>query len=114
MSTITMTIVLDSHKLSKANVQLMADAIASRSYQGGAEDNAPANSGLYFEVFDSIKNYSVRLYSRQHKVFISSGLVDFLRSQEGINCKINGVLVEDKTVSVENEEELVDELLPDD
>ncbi len=107
-----LTVVLDSHKLSMASIQLMADSIMRRDSE---DSSMPATSNLYFEVCDPVMNYSVRLYSRQHRVGITPGLVDFLRNQDGIACKINGLLVEDQRQEAEAEEEVLEEaLLPDD
>ena len=112
-----LTVVVDSQKLSMSGIQLIRDAIVNRSLDKNTEAQLPANSGLYFEIIDSIKNYSVRLYSRQHRVRISTGLVDFLRSQDGIKCKINGTLIEDQEARFEAAEDEAMEIadtLPDD
>ncbi len=111
-----LTIVLDVQNLSVSGIQMMSDAIASCEGKGNATSAAPANSGLFFEVQDSTNNYSVRLYSRQQKVNITPELVDLLKSQEGVSCKINGILVDDHNVQSEIEEDAMEavEMLPDD
>lgn len=110
-----LTVVLDSQKLSLSSIEQMRDAIVKQSMES-ADGSAAANSGLYFELCDAVKGYSVRLYSRLHKVLITPGLVDFLRSQDGVECKINGVLVEDQQVEADTDDEEMDasDMLPDD
>ena len=107
-----LTVVLDGGKLSMAGIRMMVDSILQKDTE---EASVPATSNLYFEVTEPSQNLSVRLYSRHHRVGISTALVDFLRNQDGVECKINGLLVEDPQAA-EVEEEAFDaaDLMPDD
>ena len=110
----SLTVVLDHRQLKHSTIQQMSDAIIHHSLEDAPAVQPHANTSLYFEVCDPIKNYIVRLYSRQHKVRVTPTLVDFLRSQPGVVCKINGKLVEDEHYENQEAEEMVDDLLPDD
>jgi len=113
----SLTVVLDSHRLNHASIVQMADAIVQRSIEDIRFRNVEAKTALFFELCDPIKNYVVKLYSRKHKAHITTGLIDFLRSQDGANVRINNRLVED-LVQVDNDSDDTmtdeDDLLPDD
>ena len=87
--------------------------------EGKIEGEVEAKISLYFELFDLLKNYVVKLYSRKHKAHITTDLIDFLRAQDGATVRINNRLVED-LVTVQEEtaedEEMLDaaDMLPDD
>ena len=95
----------------------MADAIIARTTEDARVKNVEAKTTLYFELCDPLKNYVVKLYSRNHKAHITTGLVDFLRAQDGASVRINNRLVED-VVQVDNDSDDTmtdeDDLLPDD
>ena len=111
----SLTVVLDHRQLTKSTIRQMSDAIINRSFEDSSLITATKpQTSLYFEVCDPIKNYVVRLYSRQHKVRVTPTLVDFLRSQPGIVCKINGKLVEDEKYENQESEEVMEDMLPDD
>ncbi len=111
----SLTVVLDHRQLKHSTIQQMSDAIINRKADIGTTGaSGPANTSLFFEVCDPIKSYIVRLYSRQHKVRVTPTLVDFLRSQPGVACKINGKLVEDENYEAQETEEVMEDMLPDD
>ena len=107
------TIVVDSLQLTNQTVRMLTNEILDQ--KNDAETKAPTTS-LYFEVCDAIKNYQVRLFSRGHRIRINSELVEYVRSLDGILCKINDRLVvdEEATETQTDEPEVFDETLPDD
>ena len=115
----SLTVKLDCHRLTHAGIEQMADAIIKRSLEDTRIRNVEAKTSLYFELCDPLKNYVVKLYSRQHKAHITTSLIDFLRAQDGAQVRINNRLVED-LVAVQEEtaedEEMLDaaDMLPDD
>lgn len=107
------TIVMDSQKLSSSNIQLLKDSIISKD----KVNETDGDTNLYFEFVDGPKDYQIRLYSRTQKVKITKNLIDLIKSQEGLQCKINGHLVEEKQSQSETDEKdeiLIDDILPDD
>ncbi len=107
------TVVVDCLKLDSQTVKMLQSELLVQS--DNASENAPTTS-LYFEVIDPIKGYCVRLFSRGKHIRINTEMVDFLRSIDGIECKINNRLVVDdvpqETDSVDVEE--AEDMLPDD
>ncbi|MBR3027838.1 MAG: DNA polymerase III subunit alpha [Bacteroidales bacterium] len=112
-----LTVVLDCHSLTHAGIEQMADAIIKRSLEETRIRNVEAKTTLFFELCDPLKNYVVKLYSRNHKAHITTGLVDFLRAQDGATVRINDRLVEDVVAVTDESEDTMTEmedLLPDD
>ena len=111
----SLTVVLDHRQLTHSAIKQMSDAIVNRTFEDPSllSVNKPTSS-LFFEVCDPVKNYIVKLYSRPHKVRITPPLVDFLRSQPGCVCKINGKVVEEERFESQEVEEVMEDMLPDD
>jgi len=105
---------LDSHRLSKAGIEQMADAIINRGLEESHGIESEAKTALYFELCDNIKGYAVKLYSRKFRVHITPKLIDFLCSLDGVQCRINNRLVEEPQAQTTEEEMVEEELLPDD
>ena len=104
-----LTVMLNCHQLSKAGIHQMADAIIRRVLEDESHRQTEAKTSLYFELCDPIKNYVVKLYSRTCRVHITTGLIEFLRSLDGVMCRINNRLVEDQNTQAEEEEAVIDE-----
>ncbi|MBQ0056550.1 MAG: DNA polymerase III subunit alpha [Bacteroidales bacterium] len=86
------TVVIDSMKLNDQAVRMLqSELISSKPTEDS--DKRPPSSLLFFEVQDAIRNFNVRLFSRKHKIRISTELVDYVRSLDGVECKINNRLV---------------------
>lgn len=112
----SLVVMLDCHKLSGANILQMADVIIHRSLDEGDKQNEKTpKTSLYFELFDPNRGYAVKLYSRKFRVRITHNLIEFLRSLDGVQLRINNRLVEDMQQQ-ETDEEIMEEeeMLPDD
>ncbi len=116
-----LTVIIDSNQLTSATIRMMSDVIINCSLDEDAADDQKREgqpmTSLHFELCDFQKGYHVRLYSRKCRAHVTSRLVDFLRSLDGVSCSINNHLVEDQAVTAdENAEEVVDaaDILPDD
>jgi len=110
----SLVVMLDCHRLTKANIEQMADAIVNRCLEETRTSGEEGKTALYFELCDPLKGYAVKLYSRKHRVHITPALIEFLRSLDGVSCRVNNRLVEDVQTQTIEEEDVVEELLPDD
>ena len=83
------TVVVDNSCLSATLTQNILDEIDE------AKAGREATTALYFELRDPLKKYTVRLHARGRQVNVTTPLVEYLRSQDGVCCKINDRLVQD-------------------
>ncbi len=107
------TVVVDSLKLNPQTVRMLQSELLAKK----PDSDAPApTTSLYFEVCDAIKGYHVRLFSRGQRIRINTEMVEYVRSLEGVECKINDHLVIDDVPQDTEaaEEEQMDDMLPDD
>ncbi len=98
-----LTVVLDHKTVSPGLLHLLQEELKPQG-------DAPAKTDLYFELVDKANNYNVGMYSRRQKVCVTNELIEFLRGQEGVDCKINGHYVEEETTPKkegDEEEEVV-------
>jgi hypothetical protein len=98
-----LTVVLDHKTVSPGLLHLLQEELKPQG-------DAPAKTDLYFELVDKANNYNVGMYSRRQKVRVTNELIEFLRGQEGVDCKINGHYVEEETTPKkegDEEEEVV-------
>ena len=107
------TVVIDSLKLSDQTIRMLQSVLMTDN-----QDATKANTDLHFEVCDALKNYHVRLFCRSRKVNVSTELVEYVRSLDGVQCCINDRLVVDEVPSAEDNTEAdvaeETEMLPDD
>ncbi len=82
------TIVIDRQCLANQTIRMLQDEILAQSSAADKDGKAPTTM-LYFEIYDALKNYHVRLFSRQHKVRITTEMIDYVQSLEGVQCRIN-------------------------
>ena len=87
------TVVVDSNKISDQTVKMIQNEIATSA---SSQNLRAPSTLLYFDVCDTIHNYHVHLFARQHKVKVTTELVEYVRSLDGVECKINGRLVENE------------------
>ncbi len=105
------TVVIDRQCLTNQTISMLQDEILAQSSAAEKDGKAPTTM-LYFEIYDALKNYHVRLFSRQHKVRITTEMIDYVQSLEGVQCRIN----ERPVVEPESEEKADDnmDMNPDD
>ena len=107
-----LTVVMNLTHCSKAVVDLIEKTILDEM---ASEDEAKAQTDLYFELFEESKDINVTVKARNVKICVKPSIVDFLQNQEGLMCKINERLVvsgvEEEIVEEEVAEE--DELVED-
>ncbi len=102
------TVVIDQQRLTPQTVRMIGEEILTQPIS--SQGPAPSTS-LHFFVEDHIKNYHVPLFCRRHKINITSELVDYIRSLDGVQVKINDRFVIDE--SANETEETDDELVMD-
>lgn len=107
-----LTVVMDMQRCSKAVVDLIAKELRD---EVPAEDQAKANTDLYFEFVDESRDLKVNLRARNTKVRVTSPVVDFLMNQDGLQCKINDKLVVAQSIEEveDSAEDMAEELEED-
>jgi len=108
------TVVVDSLKLNSQTLQMLSNELLSQKQD--TDGPAPSTS-LFFEVCDIIKGYQVRLFSRGRHIRINTEMVDYVRSLEGVECKINDHLIVDEVPQEATdaaEDDQMEDMLPDD
>ncbi len=94
------TVLIDHRHLTDQTVRMLSDEIMQ---QQDKQDQRAPSTLLYFEMYDAIKNYHVPLFCRGKRVRVSSELVDYVRSLDGVQVKINNHLVVDEVKEEQNE-----------
>ena len=111
------TVTIDHRHLTEQIVRMLCDEILN---QPAGEDRRSPSTSLRFEVEDAIRHYHVPLFCRNRKVRITSELVDYVRSLDGVQVKINNRPVVDESASEDSESDDNSEMdadnmpLPDD
>ena len=111
------TVTIDHRHLTEQIVRMLCDEILN---QPAGEDRRSPSTSLRFEVEDAISHYHVPLFCRNRKVRITSELVDYVRSLDGVQVKINNRPVVDESASEDSESDDNSEMdadnmpLPDD
>ena len=96
------TVVVDGNKLSDQTIKMLHNELCAPC----EKEKAPTTL-LYFDICNTLRNFHVRLFARNHKIRITTELVEYVRSLDGISCKINGHTVVDELQNnaAENEQE---------